>query len=48
MIYLKMLFEPKNLKRKEAFYSEVMAKTEYVENYSQDTIRDVLFKVGRR
>lgn len=46
MIYLKMLFEPKNLKRKETFYKETMPKTQFVETYSQDTIRDLLFKVG--
>jgi hypothetical protein len=46
MIYLKMLFEPKNLKRKEKYYTETMTPTELVDKYSQDSIREALLKVG--
>lgn len=45
MIYLKMLFEPKNLKRKDKYYSETMTPTALVDKYSQDYIRDSLLKV---
>lgn len=46
MIYLKMLFEPKNLKRKENYYMQTMPATELVDRYSQDSIRETLLRVG--
>jgi hypothetical protein len=41
MIYLKMLFEPKNLKRKQTYYSHVMSPSEYVDVYTLDRMRDI-------
>jgi hypothetical protein len=45
MIYLKMLFEPKNLKRKEKYFTETLAPTALEAKYSQDTIRENLLRV---
>lgn len=47
MVYLKMLFEPKNIKRRATYSKSTVMRSDNIQAYTLDTIRESCLKVRR-